>query len=160
MKGDIPTGPGFESIVVGKPVRITDNAAIMLIADALLQTRATPLPAQLTEAGSEAVPQKPARRKYRNTPTDGYASAKEAKRAGELALLEMAGKITDLREQVRFPLIVNDVLVCNYDADFVYNENGEKVVEDVKSVATRKNRAYRIKCKLLRACYGITIRET
>lgn len=43
--------------------------------------------------------------KYHNVKTRGYDSAREARRAGELRLLERAGEIRDLREQVRFELI-------------------------------------------------------
>lgn len=43
--------------------------------------------------------------KYGNVRTRGYDSRKEARRAEELRLLARAGKIRDLREQVRFELI-------------------------------------------------------
>lgn len=43
--------------------------------------------------------------KYHNVKTLGYDSAKEAERARVLHLMEKAGKIRDLREQVRFELI-------------------------------------------------------
>lgn len=36
---------------------------------------------------------------------DGYASKKEAKRAAELRMMEQAGEISDLREQVEFELL-------------------------------------------------------
>lgn len=99
--------------------------------------------------------------KYRNKPTaSGFASQKEERRFGELALLEMAGKITGLELQVPFELVVNGQLVCRYVCDFLYVDDGKTVVEDVKSPATRKNRAYRIKVKLLKAVHGIDIRET
>lgn len=43
--------------------------------------------------------------KYHNVKTRGYDSAHEAERARVLHLLEKAGKIRDLREQVRYVLI-------------------------------------------------------
>ncbi len=43
--------------------------------------------------------------KYHNIKTRGYDSAHEAERARVLHLLEKAGKIRDLREQVRFELV-------------------------------------------------------
>lgn len=43
--------------------------------------------------------------KYHNVKTRGYDSAKEAERARELHLLERAGKISGLREQVRFEIV-------------------------------------------------------
>jgi hypothetical protein len=70
---------------------------------------------------------------------------------------EEAGAIQELRCQVRYRLLVNGVFVCTYIADFVYREGGEEVVEDVKGVRTE---AYALKYKLMKACLGITIRET
>jgi len=102
-----------------------------------------------------------ARSKYRNkrTVVDGipFASAREAKRWGELTWLEAAGKIRDLERQVPFELRVKGVLICRYRADFVYVENGERVVEDTKGFNTRE---YKMKRSLMLACHGITIRET
>ncbi len=100
--------------------------------------------------------------KYRNRKTvvDGvtFDSAKEARRWGELRLLERAGKIHGLRRQVSYALIVNEILIARYVADFVYTE-GTLVVEDVKSAYTRKLPVYRIKNKLMRAIHSIDIRE-
>lgn len=108
-------------------------------------------------------PQTPAKRKYRNTPTvvDNlrFDSAKEAARWSELRLLEKAGKITNLMRQVKFPLDIEGVHICNYIADFTYDEDGEVIVEDTKSEAT-KTRVYLIKRNLMRALHHIVIRET
>lgn len=104
-------------------------------------------------------------RKYRNTPTvvDGvsYASKKEARRAGELALLERAGEIRFIRHQPSFPLDVNGHHVCTYIADFAYVRTADdvQVIEDVKSPITRKNPVYRLKKKLLRAVHNLEIVE-
>lgn len=93
--------------------------------------------------------------KYRNKKTNGYDSAKEAYRAGKLKLLERAGEITDLQEQVVFMLqdkFKRDGKVeraITYVADFVYMQDGKKIVEDVKSPITRKIPTYRIKRKML-----------
>ena len=98
---------------------------------------------------------------------DGIAfdSAKEAQRWQELKLLERAGQIFELQRQVPFVLIPKqerDGKVIEravvYKADFVYTENGQEVVEDVKSPAT-KTREYIIKRKLLLWQYGLRIRE-
>lgn len=101
-------------------------------------------------------------RKYRNQPieVDGhkFASKAEARRYGELKLLERAGQIIDLRLQPKFPLEVNGELVCTYIGDFAYYLRGARIVEDVKSPASRTP-AYRIKVKLLKALTGIVIRE-
>lgn len=105
----------------------------------------------------------PKQRKYRNKPTvvDNirFDSKREAARWQELKLLERAGKITNLTRQVKFPLDVEGVHIANYWSDFCYDEDGEVVVEDVKSTAT-KTRVYLIKKNLMRALYRIAIRET
>lgn len=88
-----------------------------------------------------------------------FDSQKEARRYQDLTLLARAGLIRDLHRQVEFRLIVNRSLVCTYVADFVYIRDGRQIVEDVKSKATRKNRAYRIKVKLLKALEGIDVKE-
>lgn len=103
-------------------------------------------------------------RKFRNQPVtiDGvrFDSKAEARRYGELKLLQRAGQIAALELQPSFDLVVNGVKVCRYVADFSFVEvNGARVVEDVKSPITRKNPAYVIKKKLLKACEGIDIRE-
>jgi hypothetical protein len=118
------------------------------------------------------LPARGAPSKYRNKPTDGYASIKESKRAFQLKLMQEAGQIRNLREQVSFLLIPKQEgeRACSYVADFVYEEwsfshgvsrNKEwlPVVEDVKSPASRTD-AYIIKRKLMRFVHGVTIRET
>lgn len=92
-----------------------------------------------------------------------FASKKEARRYSELLLLESAGVITDLQMQVPFVLIpsqrINGKVVereCKYIADFVYTENGKKVVEDTKGMKTDK---YIIKRKLMLYVHGIRIKE-
>jgi len=72
------------------------------------------------------------------TVVDGvnFASKLEAKRYGELRLLEKAGAISDLVLQARFPLSVDGVIIGSYVCDFLYMENGKKVVEDCKGVQT------------------------
>jgi hypothetical protein len=107
--------------------------------------------------------------KYRSrkTTVDGvtYDSAKEARRGAELRLLERAGAISDLRTQEKFVLIPpqkrNGKVVerpVTYIADFVYTENGQTVVEDVKTPATRTPQ-YVIKRKLLLWEFGLQVRE-
>ena len=91
-----------------------------------------------------------------------YDSAKEARRAAELNLLLLAGRIQDLRRQVTFELLPaqNGERAVKYTADFVYTENGQMVVEDVKSEATRRIRDYVIKRKLFKFRYpGYDFRE-
>lgn len=105
--------------------------------------------------------------KYGNTPTNGHASKREAKRAAELRLLEKAGQIRDLREQVKFELIPKQdgERACTYAADFAYFEpvsdkSGDywsPVYEDCKGFRTP---VYRLKRKLMLHVHGIRVRET
>jgi hypothetical protein len=88
-----------------------------------------------------------------------FDSKKEARRWFELLAKQDAGAITSLRRQVRIPIRVNGVVVSRYVADHVYVEQGKRVVEDVKSAITRKDRTYRLKKRLLAALYGFEIRE-
>jgi hypothetical protein len=87
-----------------------------------------------------------------------FASKREAARYQELRLLLRAGKIHDLRCQPVFACVVNGHLVCNYLADFQYFDIEKKgnVVEDVKGVKTA---VYKLKKKLVSACWAIQIRE-
>ena len=87
-----------------------------------------------------------------------FHSKGEAARWSELKLLERAGEITELDRQVPYELNVKGERVGTYIADFVYVETETGfVVEDFKGVRTAE---YRIKAKLMKAIYGITIRET
>lgn len=102
--------------------------------------------------------------KYGNkkTEVDGikFDSKKEAKRYGELNVLLKAGEIGLLERQVVFELKIGDKTVCKYIADFVYTKKtGERIVEDVKSEATRKLRLYLLKKKLMKELLGIEIKE-
>ena len=91
-----------------------------------------------------------------------HDSKKEAARWQELNLMLRARLIEDLQRQVRFELIPKQdgERACTYIADFVYidRKTGQKVVEDVKSPATRTE-AYRIKRKLMLYVHGIRISE-
>lgn len=110
-----------------------------------------------------------------------FDSIKEYQRFCELRLLERAGAITNLERQVPFELIpaqyhtfarygkrgqrIKDGKRCiekaaMYHADFVYidTETGMKVVEDVKSEAT-KTKDYILRRKLMLYVHGIIIKE-
>lgn len=104
--------------------------------------------------------------------TDGYDSKKEAKRAAELRLMEQAGEISDLHEQVRYELLPpfrdekGKVIEreVSYVADFVYTvtATGERVVEDVKGYRNPSSAPYRVfvlKRKMMLHRYGIRVRE-
>lgn len=99
-----------------------------------------------------------------------FDSLKEARRYGELSMLQERGYITDLECQKKFVLIPKQTdkygkLVereCAYRADFVYTDidTGETIVEDVKGY--REGTAYNlfsIKRKLLLERYGMRIKE-
>ena len=106
------------------------------------------------------------RSKYGAVPTTvdnvRFASKKEAKRYGELMLLSSGPTphVMSLELQPEWDLIVNNVLICKYRADFRYRSLGgyewSTVVEDVKGFKTP---AYRLKKKLMKAIHGIEIRE-
>lgn len=103
-----------------------------------------------------------------------YDSIKEAQRHPVLLDMERKGEITDLQRQVKFVLIPAqrepDTIgsrggvkkgrlierECAYVADFVYNQNGKRVVEDTKGVRTKD---YIIKRKLMLWVHGIQIKE-
>lgn len=112
-----------------------------------------------------------------------YDSVKEYRRHDELKLLERAGVITGLQRQVKFELIPKqceestevftkgknkglpkpgkqlESAIC-YVADFVYWQDGKRVVEDVKGY--RGGGAYALftlKRKLMLYFHGIRIKE-
>lgn len=104
-----------------------------------------------------------------------FDSIKEFRRYQELRLLEQAGRISKLKRQVPFELIpairepdtvgprggVKQGRVIEsavkYVADFVYDMDGRRVVEDTKGVRTAD---YIIKRKLMLWIHGIRILET
>lgn len=126
-------------------------------------------------------------RKYNNRKiiVDGitFDSKKEAKRYKELKMLEKAGIIHDLKRQVKYVLIpaqyerTSSVYVkgnnkgkpkkgrliereCAYYADFVYMQDNNTIVEDVKGY--RDGQAYNlfvIKRKLMLYVHGIAVKE-
>jgi hypothetical protein len=100
--------------------------------------------------------------KYGNKPcvVDGikFASKAEARRYGELLLLEKSGEISDLKLQPRYTFEVNGVHVGHYTADFSYATAGGNVVEDVKSKASITE-AYVVRRRLMLALHGIAITE-
>lgn len=114
------------------------------------------------------------RNKYGATRVGGHASRKEHNRAAQLRMMQRAGVISDLREQVPYELIPAQYAdgvdskgrhkrvcierSCKYIADFVYVDNttGQTVVEDTKGVRTKE---YIIKRKLMLAVHGICIKE-
>lgn len=83
-----------------------------------------------------------------------FDSKKEAARYAELAMLERAGRISGLERQVRFEVCpkvpgLKGSRARHYVADFVYCEGGKKIIEDVKSLITKKNPVYTLKKQLV-----------
>jgi hypothetical protein len=122
---------------------------------AYCQRTGRPLPEGLPE---EDEPKK----KYGNKKVclDGYEfdSQKEANRYCELKLLVRVGEITDLKVHPEY--VVWEGARCGRRQrrviklvpDFEYIENGQKIVEDVKTKPT-KTRAFMLKLKLFREKY-------
>ena len=103
-----------------------------------------------------------------------FDSRHEAERWKELKALESAGKITDLKCQVKFILIPAqrepDIIgpkggkkpgrllehEWSYYADFVYKVDGDTIVEDAKGMRTKE---YISKRKAMLWFHGIRIKE-
>ena len=92
-----------------------------------------------------------------------FDSLKEMHRYQVLKLLEKKGEIQNLQRQVKYILIPSQRIdgkvverECSYVADYVYEENGQTVVEDVKGFRTD---AYRIKRKMMLLFHNIRIKE-
>ena len=104
-----------------------------------------------------------------------FPSGKEGERFLYLRELEKRGEISNLRRQVRFELLpaaykdvvkhlkTKDKVVSRvflgsvaYVADFVYERDGQTVVEDTKGYKTKE---YIIKKKMMYALKGIEIQE-
>lgn len=100
------------------------------------------------------------------TSVDGisFASKKEARRYGELKLLERAGEIKNLRLQTRWPLwgyngkelTSSNGRVLVYVSDFDYMEGRHRIIEDAKGMKTE---VYKLKRAIMEA-NGYQIRET
>lgn len=83
-----------------------------------------------------------------------FDSKLEAKRWGELKLLERAGEIRDLSRQPRYPIEVKGHHIGVYYGDFSYIDGPIRVCEDVKSPPTKTD-LWRLKWKLVMALYPL-----
>ena len=98
-----------------------------------------------------------------------FASKREARRYMDLWLMQRAGEITNLQTQVTYPLLPKQVhkdgtkeRAIDYVADFVYEKDGETVVEDSKGLRDTSSAIYRVfvmKRKMMLYFHGITVRE-
>ena len=84
-----------------------------------------------------------------------FDSKKESERFLELSMLQKAGIIKNLERQKRFEIVpkTETERAAYYIADFVYEEKGKLICEDVKSQATRKDKTYILKRKLFKYLY-------
>lgn len=98
---------------------------------------------------------------YKRTEIDGHSfhSTKEGNRYLVLKEQQANGQISNLQLQPPYRIEINGKLVCRYIADFSYEQNGQTIVEDVKSAHTAKDATYRLKKKLMLAVHGIEIQE-
>lgn len=116
----------------------------------------------IRQAGDNEIRKAEKRRKYGNEPVylDGkrFDSKHEAMVYKDLLLRVKAGELKCVLRQVKFDL--TDTEQLQYVADFVTISPDMRIeVMDAKSEATRKNKVYVIKKKLMREKWGIEIRE-
>lgn len=121
----------------------------------------TRLPTPVDERFRPAKEPRPNKYGARRTEVDGivFDSAKEARRYQVLKSMQEAGEISDLWLQSTITLMEGFIYEgkytqpVRYTADFVYNKDGKMVIEDVKSAATAKTEAFRIRWRLLQWKY-------
>jgi len=111
--------------------------------------------------------EKPNVSKYRSTKVKSsrgnFDSKKEFIRYLELESLQKFGTISQLKRQVRFELVPEQVINGKtvrgvyYDSDFTYKRDGKFIVEDVKGMRTR---VYAMKRKMMKQVHNIEILET
>jgi len=87
-----------------------------------------------------------------------FDSSFEGNRYIALKTCLAAGLIRDLELQVKYPILINDIVVCSYIADFrYYKADGTLVVEDAKGF---RDATYRLKAKMFCAQEGMPIWES
>ena len=97
----------------------------------------------------------------KKTMVDGitFDSKWESERYGQLKAMERGGIVTDLELQVKYDIVINDIKICKYIADFVYKEESSdgkirEIVEDAKGFETPE---FKLKKKLMKAVHNIDI---
>lgn len=154
VREDMTVGRGYAERELMRLNGGTPNQTFDEVADGLPVVRRNPPP----------VP--PVRQsKYRNQKCESggikFDSKREMHRWHDLVQMQARGEISDLERQVPYVLAEPVVIggrkrpALRYVADFVYEQGGETVVEDVKGRITE---GYRIKRHLM-AARGITIKE-
>jgi hypothetical protein len=90
-------------------------------------------------------------------PEDGwFASRLEHSTWVDLKRRQAAGEISDLQRQVRFPMYVNNIWICDFVADYTFLEERRLIVADAKGKLLP---VYLMKYSLMWALYGIRVRE-
>jgi hypothetical protein len=103
--------------------------------------------------------------KYKNKWTEyngvKYQSQKEALYAQELDLLLKAKKIVSWNRQIKMPIEIDGVHICNYVCDFeVLHPDGKVEYIDVKGMRSgAPYQLFKLKKKLVEAIYNIELRE-
>lgn len=112
-------------------------------------------------------PKKPS--KYKNVKTTfaglKFDSQREARRYGELLILERMGTIRGLERQVAYELAPSVKYegatrakpALKYICDFAYWEGDKHVIEDVKSNFTKDLSSFKIKRHIMKALLGMDI---
>lgn len=100
---------------------------------------------------------------------DGHVfdSKHEAEVCSQLILEQKAGAISKLQFHPTFVLIVNQEPICKYTPDATFHDSEDRLrVIDAKGfkkskktgkMLPRVNREFGIKCKLMRACFGLEV---
>ena len=84
-----------------------------------------------------------------------FDSMAEARRYGELKILERAGEVSDIKVHPVFPVEVNGIQVCKVILDFTYTDkHGCTVHEDTKGNDTAMSR---LKRRMVEAAYSIDV---
>lgn len=107
---------------------------------------------------SQPVQSRPSKYRNKKVTVDGltFDSQGEARRWWYHCRRQTQGEISQLRHHFPIPIIINEIEVCFYEADFDYMEGGTWVVEDFKG---KKTDIYTLKKKLLAIVYGIAVKE-
>lgn len=130
-----------------------------------LRSNRTPPTAKSKSKPIQQGKKQPSRSKFFNEPCEvngiRFDSKAEAARYTGLYVAVQMGEIRDLEVHPKFPLVIHGQDCGYYEADFSYIvvATGERVLEDVKSPATRKLSTYRLKIRMIWALYGLKVRE-
>ncbi len=81
-----------------------------------------------------------------------YDSKFEAQIASDIEMMRKAGEVIKWERQVKIPLIVNDLIVCDYYIDFIVYREGETEYIEAKGYPTP---VWKLKWKLFEALYTV-----